>query len=67
MMEQQQQYTTRPLSLHQTSQSVPETPTKIWRQWDQKERWEVEENEDGELEVQQMESWQIWGQEHMGD
>ncbi|XP_024378892.1 uncharacterized protein [Physcomitrium patens] len=52
----QQQYTTGPSPLRRCSQSVPGTPTKVSGRWDQKERWEVEENEDGEPAVQRVES-----------
>ncbi|KAG0573960.1 hypothetical protein KC19_VG225500 [Ceratodon purpureus] len=52
----QQQYTTGPSPLRRCSQSVPGTPTKVSGRWEQKERWEVDENDDGEPTVQRVES-----------
>jgi hypothetical protein len=52
----QQQYTTGPSPLRRCSQSVPGTPTKASARWEQKERWEVDENDDGEPTVQRVES-----------
>ncbi|XP_024376481.1 uncharacterized protein [Physcomitrium patens] len=52
----QQQYTTGPSPLRRCSQSVPGTPTKVSARWEQKERWEVDENDEGEPTVQRVES-----------